>query len=61
MVSGLCLYYSCRFCTVLNRREVEILQDYIHQVDPKAFLVVSNANEILGEGFKSLKDKVSDD
>ncbi|MBU2652108.1 MAG: YitT family protein [Bacteroidetes bacterium] len=47
--------------TVLNRREVEIIQDYIHQVDPKAFLVVSNANEILGEGFKSLRDKVSDD
>ncbi len=47
--------------TVLNRREVEMLQDYIHQVDPKAFLVVTNANEILGKGFKSLRDKVIDD
>lgn len=46
--------------TVLNRREVEILQDYIHQIDPKAFMVVNNANEILGNGFKSLKEKVED-
>ncbi len=46
--------------TVVNRREMAILQEYIHQVDPKAFVTVINANEILGEGFKSLKDKVSD-
>lgn len=46
--------------TVVNRRELAILQEYIHQVDPKAFVTVINANEILGEGFKSLKDKVSD-
>lgn len=47
--------------TVLNRREVAMLQDYIHQIDPRAFLVVTNANEILGNGFKSLRDKVADD
>ncbi len=46
--------------TVLNRRELAILQDFIHQVDPNAFLVVINANEILGEGFRSLKDKIED-
>ncbi len=46
--------------TVLNRREMAIIQDYIHQVDPMAFLVVVNANEILGEGFRSLRDKVED-
>ncbi|GAB1418802.1 YitT family protein [Bacteroidales bacterium] len=46
--------------TVVNRREMAILQEFIHQVDPKAFVTVINANEILGEGFKSLKDKVSD-
>lgn len=47
--------------TVLNRREVEIIQDYIHQIDPNAFMVVNNANEILGNGFKSLKEKFEDD
>lgn len=43
----------------VNRREMAILQDYISQIDPKAFMTVINANEILGEGFKSLRDKVS--
>lgn len=46
--------------TVVNRREMAILQEYIHQIDPKAFVTVIDANEILGEGFKSLKEKVSD-
>ncbi|HAH58601.1 MAG: YitT family protein [Lentimicrobiaceae bacterium] len=46
--------------TVLNRRELAILQEYIHQIDDKAFVIVTDANEILGEGFKSLGDKLSD-
>jgi len=46
--------------TVLNRRELAILQDYIHKIDPEAFLTVINANEVLGQGFKSLRDKVSE-
>lgn len=44
--------------TVVNRRELSILEAYIHEIDPDAFLTVINANEILGKGFKSLKDKV---
>jgi uncharacterized membrane-anchored protein YitT (DUF2179 family) len=46
--------------TVVNRREMAMLQDYVHQIDPGAFMTVINANEILGNGFKSLKDKMSD-
>lgn len=46
--------------TVVNRREVSILQEFIHKTDPRAFMTVINANEIIGEGFKSLNDKVSD-
>jgi len=46
--------------TVVNRRELAILEEYIHKVDPKAFLTVLDATEILGEGFKSLKEKVTD-
>jgi uncharacterized membrane-anchored protein YitT (DUF2179 family) len=46
--------------TVVNRRELTILEEYIHAIDPKAFLTVLDATEILGEGFKSLKEKVSD-
>lgn len=46
--------------TVVNRRELFLLEEYIHEIDPKAFLTVLDATEILGEGFKSLKDKVSE-
>jgi uncharacterized membrane-anchored protein YitT (DUF2179 family) len=46
--------------TVVNRRETVMLQDYINKIDPNAFVTVINANEILGNGFKSLKEKVED-
>lgn len=46
--------------TVVNRRELALLEEYVHVIDPKAFLTVLEANEILGEGFKSLKEKVED-
>lgn len=46
--------------TVLTRREMAMLQDFINKIDPEAFLTVINAHEILGNGFKSLRDKVSD-
>lgn len=46
--------------TVVSRRELAILEDYIHRIDPKAFLTVMETTEILGEGFKSLSEKVED-
>jgi len=45
--------------TVVSRRELAMLEEFIHQIDPNAFLTVMDANEILGKGFKSLKDKIS--
>ncbi|MEI7499305.1 MAG: YitT family protein [Bacteroidota bacterium] len=45
--------------TVVSRRELALLEEYIHEIDPKAFLTVTDATEILGEGFKSLKEKVA--
>jgi uncharacterized membrane-anchored protein YitT (DUF2179 family) len=44
--------------TNVNRRELSMLQEYINIVDPNAFMTVINANEILGNGFKSLREKV---
>lgn len=44
--------------TVVSRRELAILEEYIHEIDPHAFLTILDATEILGEGFKSLKEKV---
>ena len=46
--------------TVVNRRETVMLQDYINEIDPLAFVTVLNSNEILGNGFRSLKDKVTE-
>ena len=46
--------------TVVNRREMAMLQEFVHQIDPEAFMTVINANEILGNGFKSLREKVTD-
>lgn len=45
--------------TVVNRREVPDLQRYIFKIDPNAFITIVDAQEILGEGFKSLQEKVS--
>ena len=44
--------------TVVSRREVAILEQYIHSIDPDAFITVMDTREILGEGFQSLKQKV---
>lgn len=42
--------------TNVTRREMVVLQDYIHEIDPKAFITVFNANDVLGDGFKSLTE-----
>lgn len=40
--------------TVLNRKEFIKLRDFIKEVDTRAFITVSAAHEVLGEGFKNL-------
>lgn len=44
--------------TVVSRREVAILEQYIHSIDPDAFITIMDTREILGEGFHSLKHKI---
>ncbi len=44
--------------TVVSRREVTILEQFISKIDPDAFITIMDAREILGEGFHSLKTKV---
>lgn len=43
--------------TNVSRREVYILRDYIEQIDPRAFITVIDANEILGNGFKPIREE----
>lgn len=40
--------------TVVSRKEFIRLRSYIKEVDPKAFITVSDAHEVLGEGFKRI-------
>jgi uncharacterized membrane-anchored protein YitT (DUF2179 family) len=46
--------------TVVSRREVAILEEFISTIDPDAFITVMDTKEILGEGFMNLKQKVSE-
>jgi len=46
--------------TVVNPRELYMLEEYIHRIDPEAFIAVLDAYEILGKGFKSLSEKVDE-
>jgi len=41
---------------VISRSEVTRLKAIIHDIDPLAFVVIGQANEALGEGFRSLKE-----
>lgn len=38
--------------SVVNRAEVSRLKDIVHAVDPRAFVILANVHEVLGEGFK---------
>jgi len=40
---------------VITRAEVATLKAIVHEVDPRAFLVIGVAHEALGEGFRPLK------
>jgi uncharacterized membrane-anchored protein YitT (DUF2179 family) len=42
--------------TNVNRRELVMLENRIRQIDEEAFITVMDAKEILGNGFKSLKE-----
>ena len=46
--------------TVVNRREVILLKDFIKKIDSNAFVMVSDTNEILGDGFSSLNDSITE-
>lgn len=41
---------------VISRREVSAVQNKIKEIDPDAFLVVVNAYETIGDGFKAFPD-----
>ena len=44
--------------TVINRREVPDLVQFIFDIDPAAFISIQDAHEIIGKGFKAIEEKV---
>jgi len=42
--------------TNIRRSELPILQAYIREIDPLAFITVLDASEVIGDGFKSFQD-----
>ena len=38
------------YCVVSKKEIVELI-DIVHQIDPKAFVIVSDVREVVGEGF----------
>lgn len=43
-------------CAV-RRNEVFRIRDILHEVDPSAFIIIGDATQILGEGFKDISDE----
>jgi len=43
--------------TNVNRREQAMLQDFIRETDPNAFMTVIDAHEVIGNGFKPLQEE----
>lgn len=43
--------------SVVNKKEVHAVKKIIHEEDPNAFVVLTNANETMGEGFSRLMPK----
>ena len=53
-------YYSKKdlkiiYC-IVGRNEIVKMKEMIHQVDPQAFITITEAHEILGEGFTYIKE-----
>lgn len=46
--------HTVLYC-VVTRAEVNQLKDVVHSADPDAFMVIGQAHEALGEGFRPLK------
>ena len=39
---------------IVSRSEIRTLCRLVSEIDPKAFVVISDVHEVLGEGFKKL-------
>jgi uncharacterized membrane-anchored protein YitT (DUF2179 family) len=52
--------FNLLFCA-MNRRQVSVLRDFVKQIDPQAFVLLTDVYDVMGYGFRSrsldLQDK----
>jgi len=41
---------------VVRQRELSLIKDIIHEVDPQAFIIIGDAREVIGEGFIPIEE-----
>lgn len=42
----------CVLLSVVRRTEISFLKEIVHEVDPRAFVIIGEASEVIGEGFR---------
>lgn len=46
---------KCMLYCIVSQKEIVVLKDIVYEIDPKAFIIVSEVREVLGEGFQEYK------
>ncbi|HEY9068662.1 MAG TPA: YitT family protein [Candidatus Ozemobacteraceae bacterium] len=45
--------------TAVRRSELPLLEELVYQIDPAAFLIVTDARRVIGKGFESLEEELA--
>ena len=46
---------KCMLYCIVSQKEIVVLKDIVNEIDPKAFVIVAEVREVLGEGFQEYK------
>ncbi len=46
---------KCMLYCIVSQKEIVTLKDIVNEIDPRAFVIVSEVREVLGEGFQEYK------
>lgn len=49
---------KCVLYCVVSKKEIVTVKELVDEIDPTAFVIVSDVREVLGEGFQEYKEKV---
>lgn len=46
---------KCMLYCIVSQKEIVVLKDIVNEIDPRAFVIVAEVREVLGEGFQEYK------